>query len=281
MKLTQNVLESYSKFIAFENEDQSINEFKGVLQYGMRIICEHLNMNFEYEIETFGAVQFNTLISQYEPISFAIKIYDATIFDNVQKCIGTTVSKKKKASLVTTESIKLLLSIYLEKYFEDVGNVTFSRNCLNIDSQNLFQFNSNVYIFASNFSQNLSLDDSLSKILSVDFDKMNANFTIKVNETDCNYIRVVNIIKNLCEKSNLLQNPLLIETLVYNVPKKYLKEGDLREQVIKSLIFIKFSNLSKFDSLTNSNEKMEKDYFILPSIYNVYKDLEILTKSLI
>lgn len=280
MNLNQNILESYSKFITFENEDQSINEFKGVLQYGMKLICEHLNMNFEYEIETFGAVQFNTLISQYEPISFAVKIYDATIFDNVQKCMGATVSKKKKASLVTTESIKLLLSIYLEKYFEDVGNVTFLRNCLNIDSQNLFQFNSNVYIFASNFSQNLSLDDSLSKVLSVDFDKMNENFAVKVNETNCNYIRVVNVIKNLCEKSNLLQNSLLVETLVYNVPNKYLK-GDLREQVIKSLNFIKFSNLSKFDSLTNLNEKIEKDYFIMPSIYNVYKDLEILAKSLI
>lgn len=280
MNLTQNVVEAYSKFIEFDNESQSIDKFKDVLAYGMNLICEHLNMKFEYEIDTFGAIEFKTLISQYEPVSFAIKMYDATIFENVQKCMTSTLTKKRRAKLITTESIKLLLSIYLEKYFEDVGNVAYSRNCLTIDAQGLFQFNANVYIFASNFSQNLLLENDTSRVLNVDFDKMKENFTTKKIETDYNYVRVVNVIKNLCEKSNLLQYSLLIETLVYNVPNEYLK-GNLRAQVIKSLNFIKFANLSILNSLANPKEKLEKDYFTIPSIYNVYKELEILAKSLI
>lgn len=279
MNLSQSVIESYSKFIEFDNEQQSIEEFKALLDYGMKLICEHLNMSFEYSIETFGAVEFNTLISQYEPVTFAIKIYDATIFDNLQK-IKSINSKKKKTKFVTTESVKLLLSIYLEKYFENVGNVVFSRNCLSVDSQNLFQFNAKIYVFASSLSQNLTMNTDFSKVFSIDFEALNENYNKKTLETDYNYIKVVNIIKNICLKANVLQDTLLIETLVYNVPNNYFS-GDLREQVIKSLNYIKFSNLSQFNSITNANMKFDKDYFVATSVYNVYKDFEILANSLI
>lgn len=279
MFLSNNLIDTYSKYVEFENENEKIEEFVNLLDYGMSLIREHLNMDFEYQIEPFGSIDFSTVISQYEPISFAIKINDAQIYENVVKC-AETKGKNKKAKLITTESIKLLLSIFIEKYFEDIGNVSFLRTCLLINAQSLFGFNAKVYVFASMPTQNISLEINSSRTFNVNFEQLYENFSQKATETNYNYVKVVNIIKNLCEKSNLFQNPLLVETLIYNVPNSYLQGDDLRGQVVKSLNFVKLSNLSKFKSLVNPNITLDKDYFTLQSIYGIYKELESLSKLL-
>ncbi|MGN1227593.1 MAG: hypothetical protein ACI4TX_03025 [Christensenellales bacterium] len=277
MILNEKMLTGFSKFLEYENDDSGISELKDALNSGIKVIKEHLNLNFTYEINTFGAINLHTLVSQYEPITFYIKIYDIQIYENVIKCCKIK-SKNKRSKYVTTDSIKLLLSIYLEKYFGEINNVTINRNSVIIDSQSIYGFNARIYVFVSDFENNIMLDTNEQRLLKGNLDEFEMQFNEKANATNYNLIRVVNVVKNLCEKIGVLQYPFLIETLFYNVPNKYYV-GDLREQVIKSINYIKFANISKFKSLMNSKENFEKDFLVVTSIYNVYKEYEQFIKS--
>ncbi|MBQ8749023.1 MAG: hypothetical protein IJZ29_00935 [Clostridia bacterium] len=278
MVLNDNILSSYSKFIDFEEENSSIDEFKSVLEYGIQIIMEHLNMNFNYEIGVFGAYNLNTLATQFEPISFYIKIFDIQIYDNIIKNENVK-SKNKKAKYITTDSIKMLLAIYLDKYFDENGSVNIARNSIIIDCYHNYGFNSRIYIFASNFENCIMLDTNNSKLLEVNIENFESLFLKKAQETNYEIVRVVNIVKNLCQKTNVLQEPFLIETLFYNVPNNYFT-GSLREQFIKSLNYINFSNISNFNSLLNDKKTVSEDFFTCNSIYNIYKEYELLMKTL-
>jgi len=270
MEITDNQLNLYAKYIDFTDVNDKINEFKSVLEFGISIVKEHLKKDFEFKIGEFGSILLNTIATENEPISFYVNIYDNEIYENVLKVAN---SKLKKTKLITTDSIKLLLALYLDKYFGDINNVKISRNCITINSIDILGFNASVYIFASNHTQNVMLDSFASKLITADLEYYYSCFTKKIENTNYNILEIINIFKNYANKYRILENSFIIETLLYNVPNEYFI-GDLRNQLIIIINYLKFVNIYEFKSLFVKNELITKDMFISNSLIQVKNDFD-------
>ena len=219
MKLNDNLIEVYSKYCDIADEQgENIAKFKEVLNDAFDAINEHLGFNFQFEIGEFGPVNYNSLINISDPISFYVKVYDSQIFDNTEKIAN---SKIKKSKIITTESLKLLFALYMENYFVELNTVLIARNHVKINSLNFLGFNVNIYIFASRVNDSIMLDSNNSSLAKANLEYFDNNIYTKAEETNYNYLRIVNVIKNIANKINVLNEPFLIESLIYNVPNKF------------------------------------------------------------
>ena len=277
MKLNDNLIEVYSKYCDIADEQgENIAKFKEVLNDAFDAINEHLGFNFQFEIGEFGPVNYNSLININDPISFYVKVYDSQIFDNTEKIAN---SKIKKSKIITTESLKLLFALYMENYFVELNTVLIARNHVKINSLNFLGFNVNIYIFASRVNDSIMLDSNNSSLAKANLEYFDNNIYTKAEETNYNYLRIVNVIKNIANKINVLNEPFLIESLIYNVPNKYFS-GSLKEQLIKVINYLKFVNLAKFKSIFNEDLDLSKDLFVCSSLYSLIKKIDELIKNL-
>lgn len=279
MDINEKLLDVYTNFIDYDNSNEYFIDFVNFIEKAMEKIKNNLKLDFKYEIKLFGSTNFCTLATQYEPLTIAINLYDMQIFNNVLICKNSKI-KNKKSHYITTDAVKVLLAILVENYLNENGNVSVYRNCLSLNSMNYLGFNARLYIFACSYDKSIMLDSYSNKLLEANIEEGENAFLEKANETNNNVLRICNIIKNFANKGNVLQEPLLIESLCFNVPNKYYY-GSLKEQFVKIINYIKCANISKFKVLTNLKNEFVNDNFLISSIYTIYKEIDTLIKMLV
>ncbi len=282
MKYTDNNLLNYTSYYELENFKEQINQVLGIAHQTLTTISQnmHIDLVSKTDFLYFGSIITNNNIAPSDPIDLLIKINNPFLIDVNNEYLHTK-SRKKRAKLLSTDTILQILSTSFYQALTPVSKVSLNGSSLLIDSLGELGKNYRIFVVASENNESgecYGINSVQKFIYKYNIETAISNFNQKNEDTNGNFSDVINMIKSISNDVNAHLNEFAIESLIYNVPNKFF-EGEPNIQLLKVLNYIKLSNYDKFTSI-DENGDIKTNGFIDTSLLELKKFIEQISYAL-
>lgn len=282
MKYTDNNLLNYTSYYELENFKEQINQVLGIAHQTLTTISQnmHIDLVSKTDFLYFGSITTNNNIAPSDPIDLLIKINNPFLIDVNNEYLHTK-SRKKRAKLLSTDTILQILSTSFYQALTPVSKVSLNGSSLLIDSLGELGKNYRIFVVASENNESgecYGINSVQKFIYKYNIETAISNFNQKNEDTNGNFSDVINMIKSISNDVNAHLNEFAIESLIYNVPNKFF-EGEPNIQLLKVLNYIKLSNYDKFTSI-DENGDIKTNGFIDTSLLELKKFIEQISYAL-
>lgn len=149
-------------------------------------------------------------------------------------------------------NLKQDLAVELANRIDSESYILFTKFGLKLVSKHELGIDVNIYPVIESNKEFKIYNISKNKFVAIDFKNREKNFNKKFEEIGENFIYMIRVFNNLhFTIYNCMPNQILIESLIYNVPKSLFEANNFYESFIKILNYFNNVELKNFKSIVN------------------------------
>ncbi len=259
----ENVARSMSRSLQLRATSDEVDDFLDELDIMVEDILTAMGEpNTLYEISTFGSYDREGIANEKEAINIAIDFQSIMLLENSEN-LSKYKSKRKKRKEAKLEEIKMLIILLLTRTYGKKIAISVLNNSIYIDSMRLLGHNFRIFVFTHSLNAPNDLIYLKSDDLSVSFFNLynyQKNILNKNIKTKGNFDKICNVLKNVSLDYGILNDMLLIEAYIYNVPDDYFV-GHINNQLFNVLNYLKVTSGSSLVSIDNESIKLMNNSF--------------------
>lgn len=259
----ENVARSMSRSLQLRATSDEVDDFLDELDIMVEDILTAMGEpNTLYEISTFGSYDREGIANEKEAINIAIDFQSIMLLENSEN-LSKYKSKRKKRKEAKLEEIKMLIILLLTRTYGKKIAISVLNNSIYIDSMRLLGHNFRIFVFTHSLNAPNDLIYLKSDDLSVSFFNLynyQKNILNKNIKTKGNFDKICNVLKNVSLDYGILNDMLLIEAYIYNVPDDYFV-GHINDQLFNVLNYLKVTSGSSLVSIDNESIKLMNNSF--------------------
>lgn len=259
----ENVARSMSRSLQLRATSDEVDDFLDELDIMVEDILTAMGEpNTLYEISTFGSYDREGIANEKEAINIAIDFQSIMLLENSEN-LSKYKSKRKKRKESKLEEIKMLIILLLTRTYGKKIAISILNNSIYIDSMRLLGHNFRIFVFTHSLNAPNDLIYLKSDDLSVSFFNLynyKKNILNKNIKTKGNFDKICNVLKNVSLDYGILNDMLLIEAYIYNVPDDYFV-GHINDQLFNVLNYLKVTSGSSLVSIDNVSIKLINNSF--------------------